>query len=286
LTTVVAHAAIQFFLQLQARFDERMREMSFCRQRLRGLQDCLEASEADAEALALGHFGDVVANTPVPTTETYWHAIRESGTVRVVLPDGEIDLGRAAERFVVELSQEQWAKLNQALNDGVLAPLGGLHHLCVGTGDLLRTLSGPLTEQAAASLSELLPTTDVAEVEFSAAAAERSDLHERAAMHYAKAAPLVEGKDPNNQHAFLLVPASPTGKILGEQAKQAIPNLHLLRVAGQADLMFCREQGCLSHDDLQRLLRPFRAAYTELAAVPGTSPHARFDITDWVPLDP
>jgi hypothetical protein len=286
LTAVVAHAAIQFFLQLHARFEERMREMSFCRQRLRGLQECLEASEADAEALALGRFGDVVANTPVPTTETYWHTIRESGTVRVVLPDGEIDLGRAADRFVVELSQEQWSKLNQALNDGVLAPLGGLHHLCVGTGDLLRTLSGPLTEQAAISLSELLPTTDVAEVEFSAAAAERSDLHERAATHYAKAAPLVEGKDPNNQHAFLLVPASATGKILGDQAKQAIPNVHLLRVAGQADLMFCREQGCLSHDDLQRLLRPFRTAYAELAAVPGTSPHARFDITDWVPLDP
>ena len=29
-----------------------------------------------------------------------------------------------------------------------------------------------------------------------------------------------------------------------------------------------------------------RTAYDELSTVPNTSPHARFDITDWVPLDP
>jgi hypothetical protein len=50
--------------------------------------------------------------------------------------------------------------------------------------------------------------------------------------------------------------------------------------------MFCREQGFLTALDLQRLLRPCRPAYEALAGVPQSSPHARCDIVDWVPLDP
>ena len=50
--------------------------------------------------------------------------------------------------------------------------------------------------------------------------------------------------------------------------------------------MFCREQGCLTMQDLQRLLKPCRGTYDGSANNPASSPHARFDITDWVPLDP
>ena len=59
-----------------------------------------------------------------------------------------------------------------------------------------------------------------------------------------------------------------------------------LKVAGQADLMFCREQGYLTPEDMRSLLQTCRKAYEETAVVPNASPHARFDITDWVPLDP
>src|SRR5262249_9420017 len=82
------------------------------------------------------------------------------------------------------------------------------------------------------------------------------------------------------------VPASDTGKAFGEAAKQAVAELDLVRVPGQADLMFCREQGYLSFEDLQVLLRQCRRAYQESAVVPNISPHARFDSTDLVPLHP
>jgi hypothetical protein len=59
-----------------------------------------------------------------------------------------------------------------------------------------------------------------------------------------------------------------------------------VNVPGQADLMFCREQASLRIEDLQRLLHSCRNAYYELSLVPQTSPHARFDISDWTPLDP
>jgi len=289
LNELVTSASIRFYGQLYGRFEERLRELSFCRQRLRHLQEMLEAPSEDAEAMAAGRFNaeTTPSSSPSPvSTESYWDDIRESSTVRVVLPDGETDLGRAAEQFVGQLSDEHWEKLDQALQERVLAPLGGLHHLCTSSGDLLRGLAGPLTEQAAVTLGELLPVTDVAEVEFSAAAAAGSDIHSRTQAHYDQAVPLLESRGAANQHGFLLLPASEAGKNLGEQAKQAIPTLNLLKVPGQADLMFCREQGCLGTEDIQRLLRPFRPAYQAVVGNPPASPHARFDISDWVPIEP
>jgi hypothetical protein len=62
--------------------------------------------------------------------------------------------------------------------------------------------------------------------------------------------------------------------------------VQLVNVPGQAGLLFCREQATLSIEDLEPVLRPCRSAYEEAVNVPQQSPHARFDIQDWTPLDP
>ena len=88
------------------------------------------------------------------------------------------------------------------------------------------------------------------------------------------------------QATFLLIPASEAGKKYGELALAELPGIHLVNVPGQADLMFCREQASLRLEDLERLIRACRSAYEESAHVPHTSPHARFDVQEWTPLDP
>ncbi len=86
-------------------------------------------------------------------------------------------------------------------------------------------------------------------------------------------------------HSFLLIPASDAGKQFGQLAKEHLPELHLVSVPGQADLMFCQEKGVVNGDDLERILRTCRTSYDEVAYVPTTSPHSRFDIQEWTPLD-
>jgi hypothetical protein len=281
----------QFFGLLQARLEERLRDFDFCRQRLQHLSDSLE-KPPEEDLLAHGRFGLEVtptSNTPVPSAESYWEAIRGSQTVRVVLPDGETDLELAAQRFLEQLNPDQWGDLDRDLYEHVVTPQGGLHRVCGGAGDLIRNLAGPLIGQAQAALETILPVTDVASVEFSAVAAEGGDIRERAREHFLKAAPLVPEKDDANQETFLLVPASEAGKRLADEVRAAVPGLadeRIVRVPGQADLMFCREQANLSFEELQRLLRVFRPAYDDLVYNPLTSPHSRFDVTDWVPLDP
>jgi hypothetical protein len=288
LTEEVAAAGLQFFAFLHGRLAERGRELEFCRQRLRHLQECLESPAVDGEELAVTCFGTetTLSHSPIPSAETFWEAIRQSATAHVVLPEGEEDLERAAGRFLLGLNPDHWVQLDQVLQDQVLAPRDGLHNACTSSGDLSRNLAAPLVDKAAECLGTHLPIMDVAEVKLSARQTRAGEMNAQTAECFDRAAPLVAGKDPANQQAVLLIPASEAGKTFGEEARKIIPGLTVVRVPGQADLMFCREQGYLSIEDLQRLLRPYRPAYESLAGVPQSSPHARCDIVDWVPLDP
>jgi len=277
-----------FFSILRGRLNDRLREVTFCRQRLKHLQENLEGVLREDEDPALGHprIELTPSHSPLPSPETFWESIRQSATNRVVLPDGEIDLEQAALRFAGTLGAMQKAQLDQVLQDRVLAPRGGLHAACSSGTDLVRSLALPLLDEAASFLSELLPITDVAQVELMEAEGRKDDLAVQIHESFARATPLVSGKTDKGNTAYLLVPASDAGKTFGDLARQAKPELQLVRVPGQAHLMFCREQGYLTSEDLQPLLKPCLAAYQETARVPLTSPHARFDILDWMPLDP
>jgi hypothetical protein len=277
-----------FFQVLSARLRDRLRELTFCRQRLRHVQVNLEMQLEDATDLTNPHVGVGVTpgHSPIPSAESFWESIRQSATIRVVLPEGETDLERAAAQFSATLSPMHKVQLDQVLQDHVLAELGGLYAACAGSADLARKLAMPLVDQAATFLGEQLPATDVAQFELAAAARSERDGAAQILHYLDQAAPLVTGSDPAQQIPFLLVPASAAGKSFGEAAQQAVKDLQVVRVPGQAHLMFAREQGYLSFDDLQGLVRPCRAAYEDAVVVPQASPHARFDIVDWVPLDP
>jgi serine/threonine protein kinase len=345
----VAATTVLFFASLQGRLADRLRDLGFCRQRLRHLQEALQQStdsaEGDVDNIAdtmtfartppsttgWGATAAPLGATPLLCTESYWESIRESKTNRVVLPAGEADLEHAARHFLATLTPDHWAQLDQAAGDQVLAPGGGLLKLCLDNNDVIRRFAAPLLNQAITSLSELLPITDVAQVEFSAG----GGLPDRILGYHTAAAPVLApaekrpvapahsrtvsgvqqgtlgergsgprvaarvGRGPAEAHppragtphtgtdqAFLLIPASDDGKRFGEQARQLLPELHLVNVPGQADLTFCREQAVLSIDDLERMLQPCRGPYRETSTHPPTSPHARFDIQDWTPLDP
>src|SRR5262249_3971263 len=162
---------------------------------------------------------------------------------------------RAASCFALTLGPEQRAQLDQALQERVLSALGGLHAACAGSVDLVRSLALPLVNEAAAHLSGLLPVTDVSQVEIESATANQSDVATQIHECLARATPLVTGKDAAQQASFLLVPASDPGKLYGEEAQRTVPEMAIVRVPGQAHLMFCREQGYLSAEELQHLLR-------------------------------
>lgn len=285
----IAAAGLSCVTLLHGRLADRLREMTFCRQRLRALCENFDLPGEDADEMdATRLTTDVtLSHSPVPSTESFWEAIRQSTTSRVVLPEGQEDLEKAAGRFLHTLKPEVWTQLDEFLQEHVLAQLGGLTTVCASAGNLARALAAPLVEQAAVFLSDHLPITDVAEVVRAQGVGENGPGQPGQARLFAeRAAPSVAGTDPAQQKAFLLIPASEAGKTLGEEARQETAGLQVVLVPGQANLLYCREQGYLSAEDVQRLARPCRAAYENAATAPQSSPHARFDLVDWVPLDP
>jgi hypothetical protein len=332
-------AVQQFYSFLQGRLADRLRDLAFCRQRLRHMQETLaamaggggangeerekneewEAWNEETVVAPASFVARMDSSTPAPSTQAFWESIRESATARVVLPDGVTDLEQAARRFLQTLTEEQWTQLDQAVQDQVLAPRDGLQKALLSTTDLTRHLLVPLLNQAVSCLSSHLPITDVAQVELAAedqtASSQEADSAFACRIHkyYSLAAPpllstpskrcssvpppALVGEDNRRDadsptapvredHVFLLVPASDAGKHYGERALRVLADLHLVNVPGQADLMFCREQVELRLEDLDRLLCASRAAYEKAITAPQSSPHARFDIQDWMPLDP
>lgn len=288
------------YSNLAARLADRGRDMGFCRQRLRHLQESLDSRPLDPdEDMASTRTGAdyTMTRSPLPSTESIWEGIRQSATARVVLPDAEEDLERASLRFLQALPADMWNTLDKELHERILEPRGGLHGACMNSGDMTRQLTEPMLEETGNFLGQHLPIMDVAQIlgsEFGIAPPDKNGkltppppgLTEQTQEYLERAVPLLPGKQNSKHHEFLLVPASLFGKALGEGISMVLPDIKMVKVPGQADLMICREQGCLTSQDLQKLLKPCRSAYEGAVGAPVTSPHARFDILDWLPLDP
>ena len=64
------------------------------------------------------------------------------------------------------------------------------------------------------------------------------------------------------------------------------PVLEVVPTGALTESTFVREQSAMSLDELKQVLQVSRAAYEEVAAQPPVSSHARFDVLEWVPLEP
>src|SRR5262249_42600972 len=187
----------------------RKRELEFCRQRMKNMKESLLAPVGEDDNPASRFEAELTPiHSPLPSAESYWDAIRESETARLVLPNGETELEAAATTFLEGLREEDWAQLNDMLQEQVLTPLGGLYHVCVTNSDLHRVLGKPLLTMLGDCLGNMLPITDVADVEFSAADAGQVKLLSHIQEYHKCAAPALEGTDPTQQYGFLLIPAS------------------------------------------------------------------------------
>jgi hypothetical protein len=216
--------------------------------------------------------------------EALQQTIHPTNTLQVVLPSGETHLDRSAKRLVQNVKPEDLHRLEIALQKLVLEPRGGLIALCQLNADMLRTLVAPMVEQTTAFLGDLLPITDVTDVETSTARAKRVDLADRIRDYLSRSAPPV-GAGSGAEQTFVLVPDSEQGKEYAALVKKTVPAALTVPVSGSAtDLLFCREHDCLRTDELMALLEACQEPYYKSLANPHSAPHARFDVTEWMPL--
>jgi serine/threonine protein kinase len=272
----LADATARFYRALRARIEDRVRELSYCRTRMEQVIQSLESPLMNLPASS---------DTPVSISEeALQQTIHPTNTLQVVLPSGETHIERSARKIVAGVKPEDIDRLEVALQKLVLEPRGGLTALCNLNADMFRTLVAPMIEQTTAFLGDLLPTTDVTEVESSAARARKVEIGARIQEYHKRSAPPV-GEPDSEERTFVLVPDSESGKGFADEVKRAVPDVLTIFVNGAAtDLMFCREHGCLRTDELVNLMSACVPPYYQSLANTHTAPHARYDVTEWMPL--
>ncbi len=271
----LADATAKFYRALRVRLEDQLRDLAYCRTRLDMLVRALECPLANLP---------VSSDTPVSLSEdALQQTLHPTNTLNVVLPAGDTHIERSAARVVKGVKPADVHRLEVALQKLVLEPRGGLTALCRMNADMSRTLIGPMVEQTTAFLGDLLPVTDVTEVEVSAARARKVEVSARIQNYHTRSAPPC-GAAADTQ-TYVLVPDSESGKAFTGVVQKAVPEALTIPVNGTAtDLMFCREHGNLRSDEVAALLSACLPAYYQSLATPHTAPHARFDVTEWMPL--
>ena len=270
-------ATARFYRVLKAKVEDRLRALSFCRTRLVHLLQTLESPLLNLPASS---------DTPLALSEeALQQTLHPTNTLQVVLPAGENHIERSAKTVVKSVKPEDLLRLELLLQKLVLEPRGGLTALCQVNADMLRTLVAPMIEQTTAFLGELMPVTDVTEVEAATSRVKKVDLSARIHDYHKRAEPPCRVGDADAQ-TFVVVPDTAAGKDYAGLVRQAVPNALTVPVQGTAtDLMFCREHGCLTPGELAVLLQLCLPAYYSALVSPQHSPHARHDVTEWMPLN-
>lgn len=249
--------AVRFFRRLKAVIEDRQREMSICRQRLTHLRRALEIPETAGASICGG---------PSPTVE-------------LLLPDGGEELEWAAKRFVETIPPEAIAKLDRVLQALVLEPRGGLFGACQKSGDFIQELADPMVDQASAFLGEMLPVSDVAEFP----AQHGPEGQKRLRRAFERASPTVPGPG-DREKCYLLVPDTTGGEQVAAVAATDFQGSTVIRASRSNEITFCREIR-LRPADVREAMQYCRESYEERAHRPAPSPHARFDVVEWLPLD-
>ncbi len=129
-----------------------------------------------------------------------------------------------------------------------------------------RTLIAPMVEQTTAFLSDLLPVTDVTEVEVSNAEARQVELPTRIQDYHARSA---VGQVEAEAQTFVLVPDTDSGKSFATVVKRTVPSALTIAVNGTAtNLMFCQEHGNLRADEVAALVGGVPTGVLSIAGQP------------------
>ncbi|WP_149110762.1 tubulin-like doman-containing protein [Limnoglobus roseus] len=279
----LTHATARFYRKLASKLDDRWRNVQMARDQLDAMLRQADAPPAPAPGSRFGLTG--LALTPDVPDESVQATLSLTNTMRVVLPNGDDQLDHAAADMLRGVPGDEIMRLYDILDKLVIEPRGGLVDLCRTNSDLYRGLCVPMIEQTAAFLAYIVPTQDVSQVELTSQEAKKGPLVQRIGHYLKLACPQAPGP-AEEEKTYVLVPATAPGATFAREVKKVAPKAVIVSVQGQGtDLLFCREQGHLRAADLMKLIEPCWDAYSEAAATVEQSPHSRFDVQQWVPLE-
>jgi serine/threonine protein kinase len=266
--------AIRFYQKISERLSGMLHDLATCRQHLSDLYREL-AAPFTSDDLSVSSADDP---TGIRTT------LKMTNTIRIVLPNGEERVDRAASEMLEKLTVEDRQSLEFFLHRSVLEPRGGLIGVSKTVSNLSKHLSGPLLSHTVAYLSDRVPIEDVTAIETILSRGRPDEFIKRIEGYLRAASSHCVGPAADAK-LFVTLPDSPSGRQFGDAVKASHPNALPIVVSNhRSDLLFCREQDWLRQADLRDLVSICWDAYAAACTSFETSPHVRFDVSQWTPL--
>jgi serine/threonine protein kinase len=258
--SLVLRHVLTSYTTLRNHLADQMREVEFCRTRL---GDLLHAFTESAE-------GSRAENLSVPG--------------RHLLPDGCRSLDEAIEQTLARMTANDLQSLDEKVQAMIQQQFTALVHVCMTSGNLLRSLEGAMLHEAEPFAKQRLRETNLVAMYLESYPREEEALRDLASA-FAAAAPRLagRGRSVSGEVQILAVPPAPDEQHLRELARKALPDAQLAPAASADDIVFYREVAGLALTDLEQLGPAGQQAYRQMTTSETFTPHSRTD-QEWCAL--
>jgi hypothetical protein len=263
-----------FFVSLRGLLSDQLREVDFCRARLKELNGKLDEEKEKVEAAA--RFLERGPNGPC----------------RLLLPEGCAATENVVEMILARVGPAEMVLLDQQIQQMVRKQFRALVHICMASSTLLRSLVPQMLRETETFLQSRVQSADAVQMylnKFRQGTEAGIELNEPAVAQsllaaYDDAQPKLLGTTDEDSLCVLAVPDSPESEELQRLARQGLPRTRVQFAPSVDEIVLYREQLHTSLASLKQLTRTARSAYEQLATKDNLSPHSRLDITNWAPL--
>lgn len=204
-----------------------------------------------------------------------------------VMPPGCPTIEEAAQKFLSVLTDDDLTELEYSIQTAVEAQYGGLFQACLNATDGPSALLQIVRDQTRLYLNKRLGEVDFLSM-LNAQFGSSAGIADALARGFRDAVPELVGPGAWTRHALtaLGTPEGQTGEVLRELAEGVAPTeVTLHAVITPDELLIYREYPQVPLSAFPHCSHPWVQAYQNLLEQPLSTPHARTDITQWIPVD-
>ena len=255
----------RLYVSLRGLLSDQVREVGFCRQRLRELASLLQY--------------DGKAGNPKET-----NGPDENAREKYLLPEGCVDLKDAVEKVSAQVGPEDLLEFDKLVQQLLQEQFQALVHVCMGPPTMVRNLAPALLQEAVRFLEPHLDGTNAAQMYLAQHVNHgqiTTDIKEEVQNIFSAAIPRLTRIPPASETSIISLPGGEAGERLRNLFHAGVPQALVLSSPRPDEILFFREQGPLVLKDLEQFGPPGEAAYRKHKDKDPTALHTREDIPEW-----
>jgi serine/threonine protein kinase len=234
------------------------REVKHCRERLNELLASLRSKDAEKAEEA---------------------SPEQRETLSTLIPMGCKDLLQSVYKFCDSIPAKDLENLDTQIGERLEKNFPRLAEICLAPGEGLKPVSELIMRELSTYLEQRLSLEDAAGLFMES----ETDLKAALAHVYGESQPPVKlsMEAKSREETFLITPNTEAGLRLGQVATEQVPELQVVPVAKNDEVVICRLLERIELKDLKVLSEAGQQAYLTAAAIEHFTPHARQDIDTW-----